>query len=488
MAMDTVAGRWAVPRIAAGAVIFAVLVAACAVGEDSDTASNVSSSVVITTTGVALGTDGPGWFTVQVPSLAAGEIGIAVRVYYPARNKARFPQGSPVMVELPGGTGTGDLGPMQEDREVSVHGFIRVDLLLPGGQAADDLRSGGSADARGAATIQATRDVIRYAAGLQADTEGLLLTDRIDYALVENLGVVGYSNGGNLALIALAEAGPTLPVDWFVAWESPIGDQTVTVELLGNPFFVPGTCEVTTCPWPGLGEALRFDPQGQTKTLFGSKSWPGVFYADVDQDGAVTPGVDFVFDMGGGPPGPGQKLFPSQELLTEIWSRREALFGAAPPAWLPSASEGAEFWALRDGSLRLTDVAAAFPDLLVSVLQSERDHVQTSPDYPHTWAHLQGWSEAGHGFARLNPDAAYLAHITGSDAILFPDNPAGALVPWPDASTAMVPEVVGGWSVGGRGFSPGRLIEAAVLEMMDRVWSGDLSPNLDAVISRPSNP
>jgi len=465
-------------------VVCAILITAC---------GGTASTTVVATTDMplevdqeleALVGDAAGWFTVHVPSSAAGEIGVAVRVYYPARDKARFPQGAPVMVELPGGTGTGDLGPMQVDREVSVRGFVRVTLLLPGGQAAEGLRSGGSADARGAGSIQATRDVIRYAAGLQADTEGLLITDRIDYALVENLGVVGYSNGGNLALISLAEGGSALPVDWFVAWESPIGDQTITGELLGNPFFVPGTCAVTNCPWPGLGDALRFDPQGQTTALFGSAaSWPGVFYADVDEDGAVTPGDDWVFDIAEGPPGPSQMLFPSQELLAEIWGRQEALFDVAPPAWLPSASEGAEFWALRDGSLRLAEVAAAFPELLVSVLQSERDHVQTSPDYPHTWSHLRGWSEAGHGFARLNPDAAYLAHVTGSDASLFPDNPAGALVPWPEASVAMVPTNVGGWVVGWR-----PLVEAAVLEMMDRVWSGDLSPNLDAVISIPASP
>ena len=172
-----------------------------------------------------------------------------------------------------------------------------------------------------------------------------------------------------------------------------------------------------------------------------------------------------------GAPGSGQKAFVSTELLEDIWANEAIFFGTNdPPSWLPTEDEAVEFWHMRDGSLRIGDASANHPDLLVCVIQRERDHIQTSPDFPHTWMHLEGWSDAGHGFFRLNPDAEYLSLVTGEDASRFPDNDAGILVPWPDPLTAMVPDDVHG------------VVEAALLEMMDRPWSGERSPNLDAIV------
>ena len=208
-----------------------------------------------------------GDYTVQVPSSAGGELGIAVRVFHPATNEARDSDGAPVIVDVQGGWSAGKLSASGSSTDESEHGYVRIELMLPGGSFGD-ATSGGEYDVRGPDSIQALADVLSYASGELADMSGSLITDQIPFALTDQVGILGGSNGGNLALATLAEHGAALSsVRWLVAWESPIGDQYAAIELNDNPFYTPGTCTATTCPTPGLADTLFWMPLATTSSV-----------------------------------------------------------------------------------------------------------------------------------------------------------------------------------------------------------------------------
>ena len=425
-----------------------------------------------------------GWFTVQLPSDAAPTDGIAVRVHHPGSDSIRYPRGAPVVVRVEGGWNPGDLAAEAPNLNAEAFGFIDISYLLPGGTSEDGAASGGEYDFRGTGCITATRDVLKYAANLLTDTDGRTLKERLPFAWNENLGIVGGSNGGNLALATLAEEATNLPsIAWFITWESPIGDQYQACELNGNTFYVPGTCTATSCPWDGMEAQLLYDPAGTTvfQDWDGTQqSLDGVVFLDADASGGFESG-ELVF---GFVPGERVGVEPavvfSQELADLIAADPGAVFGAStPPLWLADQPATEDFWALRDGSLRLAEAHAAFPDLMVIHINTQQDHGQTQPDFPHARSHVQGWIDASHTFVRLNPDAAYMAYVSGQDASHFPDNDANEPVPWPDTIDLMIPTEVEGqpasvWTE-----------PAAVLELAERFWMENTETNLDDLIVTP---
>jgi hypothetical protein len=215
-----------------------------------------------------------GDYTVQVPSSAGGELGIAVRVFHPATDEARYSDGAPVIVDVQGGWSAGRVSASGSSTDESEHGFVRIELMLPGGSFGG-VTSGGEYDVRGPDSVQALADVLSYASGELADMSGALITDQIPFALTDQVGILGGSNGGNLALATLAEHGAALSsVQWFAAWESPIGDQYAAIDLNNNPFYTPGTCTATTCPTPGLADALFWMPLATTSSVnFDAGNW-----------------------------------------------------------------------------------------------------------------------------------------------------------------------------------------------------------------------
>ena len=260
-------------------------------------------------------TAGGNVFTVQVPSAAAPDKGIAVRVFYPDEAAARYPEGAPVAVLAAGGHGAGNLPPDTAGSpplsDTGANGYILIYFLLPGGSSGN-ASSGGVYDYRGPSCKRALADVIRYALGKIPDNEGRSLTDRLPFALTDNVGVMGSSNGGNLAVTTFADHGSEFPeLAWFVGWESPIGDQNIVVELSKsdgtlNPYYTPGTCSVTECPWPGLADALAFDPmvpfQLQDPFTGAKQTNQGVLFLDTNGNGKIDTGEFQFFPLGG--PGP----------------------------------------------------------------------------------------------------------------------------------------------------------------------------------------
>src|SRR5262249_17790784 len=154
-----------------------------------------------------------------VASEAAPGKGIAVNVIYPA--KPRYPEGAPVAVVVPGGNGSDGL-------EFSMHaaqaGFAEVRFAFPGGGTAS-FSSGGIYDNRGLESQQALKDVLLFAAGKTRDVQGKTIGELVPVKVaVGNLGIVGWDNGGNIAMVTLARFADQLQfVGWITFYESPLG-------------------------------------------------------------------------------------------------------------------------------------------------------------------------------------------------------------------------------------------------------------------------
>lgn len=428
---------------------------------------------------------GPGEVQVAVPSDVAGDDGIAIRVSYPAREDLRHEAGAPVVVLVPGGHGAGSLGYDEPDPLALATSTVVIDLILPGGME-PGYWSGGEYDYRGPDCKAALRDVVRYAAGEIADQEGHLITDRVPFVDVSVLGLVGMSHGGNLALTALADhAAGMSAVDFLATWESPVGDQYVTGELgtvgdpADNPYYEPGTCTQTICPWPGMDTVLRW-ATGYDSTIvdpLDGTIWPisGAFFLDVDGN-EVLGDTEFIIR---GIPGPGEwregnhlpYLYYSTEMASILDGELATFFPLGKPVWMASPDQIRGYWAERDGSTAIADVHAAFPDLMVMVLGTVEDHVQVQPDHPHLRSQMDAWLGEGHGWVRLNPDAEYMALVSGEDPGSIVEQDAGMVLAFPDTETYLVPESLGDHVVG-----------AAVLELVDRVSASNTDADLDSVL------
>lgn len=443
-----------------------------------------------TTLSVAFAPVNTGSFTTHVPSAAAPGEGIAVRVFFPSTDALRYFEGAPVTVFSDGGHGPGDLPPEGINNEATANGYILVYYVLPGG-VSGTVASDGVYDYRGPSCKRALADVIRYALGKIQDTGGQLLADRLPFALSANVGVVGSSHGGNLAITTFADHGAEFPeLSWFVGWEIPIGDQTIVVELSKtdgalNPFYLPGTCTDTECPWPGLAEALSFDPtvpfQLEDPATGIGLQLEGVLYIDGNSNGRFDTG-EFSFSPLGGP---GQiiggqhrpKGYISAELAAAVQSQNTRLFPAGAPQWLTTMVEVESYWAERDGSLAIAQAHAALPTLLVTDIATRVDHVQMQPDHPHIRSFMQGWMNAGHSFVRLNPDSVYMAMVTGRESSYFPDNSANVNSPYPGIEQTLEPETVNSIPV-----STSEATGAAILELCDRSRSNNRSVDLKSVL------
>ena len=330
--------------------------------------------------------------------------------------------------------------------------------------------TGGAYDYRGPACIKAVADVVRWISGDLLDGEGLTLAGHLDAAtpLAGLTGLVGFSNGGNLTLSAMATGGPAMAkVGFVVNWESPVGDGMVDVEAGGagntNPAYDPdtGAWDLSHLVW---SDALRIGRTGP--------SFTGGFSFDLDGDGVLDltgPGADFPLQpLIASASGTGAvQAFWSVRVVAEAEAR--GLIPATRPAHLPTAEETRTFWSTRDASNQLAALAAAHPDLLFLVIGSEQDHVQGALDHPHVLAQYEGLRSRG-VWSRLNPDAAYLAAF--GPAAGARDNAANMPFDHMTIRAALDPESI----------PIATAIEAGVAELADRLRAGDRTANLSAVL------
>ena len=423
----------------------------------------------------------PGCFYTHIPSTAGGQLGIAIRVEHPGTQGARYETGAPVVVEVSGGHGMGSLNLPESPMAANVRaGMIRIQFLYPGGTS-ENGDSGGDYDYRGPNCQQALADVILYAAGQKADEDGKLLTQRLPFALPSVVGAAGLSHGGNALLKTVEKHQQARSVlSWMMTWESPLGAQYINVELgrVGdtlNPFYTPGTCTLTSCPWPDMETQLLFDVSVQSvirdPANGATVAIQGVLCLDADEDGICVP-EEFTFPGLGGPGlSPTQpKLYHSPALTQLLVTHAATVFGSNGwPAWLADLNESTTFWDDRDASSSIQVLKDLDPAIPYIIGASVEDHVQGQPDHPHVRLPLQTLVDASYPFVRLNPDAVYVAGLLELQPEDIPENDANTGVEWPGTEEHLIPEQVEVANV---------CTLAAELELSDRVYKNDWSANL----------
>ena len=154
-----------------------------------------------------------------LPSESAPGNGLAVNIIYP--KKPRYPDGAPVVVVVPGGAGPDGL---TFDMHAAQMGFVEVRFAFPGG-GKGKFTSSGIYDYRGIECQKALRDVLQYAGGRMLDGEGKKIAELVPIKISkDNVGVVGWSNGGNIALVTMGKYADDLQfLSWAAFYESPLG-------------------------------------------------------------------------------------------------------------------------------------------------------------------------------------------------------------------------------------------------------------------------
>ncbi len=416
-----------------------------------------------------------GWTTVAwVASEAAPDQGIVVRLTYPDR--PRYKAGTAAVVEVVGGDSAGSVDlPARPGADPYVaQGLVHVQFAFPGG-GRPPLASGGTYDQRGLDSLRALRDVVRFLRGEGRTRNGCAVADLVPYP-IHQVGVVGLSNGGNTAVVALGLFGAEMAVDWYVGWENPAGVQFTTVDLgardRANPAYVPGSgrlsadgaqCEVdyTRLRWDPAAHAPGGSPRGNIGQ--------GVLYHDLNANGRYDPS-DYALGAYAGTFSGRTKLVFSPHAL-------EAAVGRGLldpwPSDVATLDETRAFWAIRDMSRFYALVAAAHPRLRVIVIGSEQDHVQGTADHPHLVLQYQGWQAAGTGWVRLNPDLAYVQALAPGIAAAA-DNDANTTVTFAHITSLVAGEAV-----------PAPVLQlAAVVELCDRTHTGNWEGNLPTPLVR----
>ncbi len=323
-----------------------------------------------------------------------------------------------------------DQVPTEPDRTDLLRGYglLQVHVDLPGAPGDPE-----SSDWFGAGSRAAVALALRFAVGQAVDQDGRTVFDRVPDLQVAALGLVGSSNGGNLAVATLADPDLDLPaVAFLAAWETPAGPQLVlretTLEVFHGCTLQDGlVCDVDlTALRDGDPPWLDLDGDGQQ-----SDDEPGYQGLNLGEDGQM---------------------------------HSPTLLQALPLAEGRPTVEDAEAWfAWRDAS-RLADQAVdRFPDLAVIVTGSALDHGDTLPGHPQVVGLGQAFVDAG-AWVRLLGDKAY----TG----LVPELPAGEgldLAAW-------------GPLYPGVPHRPSYLLSHAARELGDRTLTDTWDPDLEAAL------
>jgi len=415
---------------------------------------------------------------VRIASQHAGPEGIWLRVAPPER--PRYPDGAPVVVHVPGGLGPGGVG--TAPARLGDFGFIDIAFLFPGGESGPPvdgkpLRSGGTYDSRGPASVRALADVIAFALGRTRSLEGKTIQDYAGQikVLTGNVGVIGWSLGGTTIAATLGMHGKELSgLRWYASHESPYGEGIIDGEFGAwdrpNPFYDANTgkLDLSTLRY---GKDLPVMSAG--RMLEGAQQLRGALFLDGNGNGAFEPASDFAFS-GIYLPGPPPNVFYSP-MLTRA-ARGQKVFGAEWPAHIATLEKAEECWRLRDGVSHIPGAVKNLPDLALIVFAGAKDHVQATADHRHILLQYGGFQQAGARWTRLNPDARYVEMVLGKKVPSEVQNPAGAKFDRANIRSAVMPEPEDG------GPSDPEALTAAACELADRTKKGDWKPTLSALL------
>lgn len=413
----------------------------------------------------------------RIATAGAGSEGMWVRLSLPAR--PRFQEGAPVVVHCPGGLGPGGVG--TAPARLSDFGFIDVVFLFPGGESGPPvngkpLRSGGTYDSRGPASVRALADVIAFATGHTRSMEGKTIQD---YAgaikpLTDQAGTIGWSLGGTTIAAAMGLHGQDVRgLRWYASHESPYGEGVIDGEFgtRAEPsrFYHPDTGELDL-------KGLRYGPDLPTtlmgRAIEGAGNVRGALFLDGNSNGTFERETDFRFS-GMFLPGPAPNVYYSP-MLTRA-AEQGKVFGDHWPAHIANLEQTRKAWVLRDGVSNIPAAVKNVPELAVIVFAGEADHVQDTADHRHILLQYGGFQAAGARWTRLNPDAHYVEWVLGRKPFGLPQNPAGAKFDRFSIRRAVMPGPP-------NGVTNSQALTAAACELADRTNRGNWSPALNAVL------
>ena len=132
--------------------------------------------------------------------------------------------------------------------------FVEIRLAFPGG-GNGAFRSDGFNDHRGVRSQKALRDVLLFVAGKTQDFRNRSIGELVPTKLLlSNIGLVGWSNGGNIALITMEKYAHQLNfISWLVLYECPLGSLFFppalgsTNDLLLNRHYRQGSAATGHC-------------------------------------------------------------------------------------------------------------------------------------------------------------------------------------------------------------------------------------------------
>lgn len=375
-----------------------------------------------------------------VPSAAAEGQGIAVNVIY--TGKARFKDGAPVAVVAPGGVGPDGLSFNMHAAQV---GAVEVRFAFPGG-GTPQFGTKGTFDSRGARSIEAFRDVLLFAGGRKNDYKGRSFEELMAPVIKvnpANLGIVGWDNGANIALVTMAkygidskensaqEAQPQDVIDfvkWLALYEAPVGSMFSPAnlgsssDLLRNKHYREGSAatgnlliDYRKLKWKERAFRNPNKFSGKKRGLPGIKGV--LFFDDNDNDiweesreYAFNPALDTELT---------KQYFPPQVTAA---CQRLKVFGDEWPTNVATVAQAEEYFSERDGSLYIPQITSQFPKLLVSMFASAVDHNQQQLDHPHICFLYNLFLTNKVRWLRLNPDPCYMGAISGLSAFNFVNN------------------------------------------------------------------
>ena len=298
--------------------------------------------------------------------------------------------------------------------------------------------------------------------------------------LSTNVGLVGFSHGGNSTISVAGVHGAEISsLAWIVNWESPVGDGMPTVEAgairsainpIINPAYNPDTGEFDLSLL-AYSDTLSIKLRGAYSN-YGEMR--GGLYFDINQNGQVDPGTDFIVYPFAYELNDTVKVFYSVRLMKEATNRN--LLPDDRPSHIPTLEQTREFWYWRNGENWIEKAVENIPQLMFIVEASETDHVQSAPDHPHILIQYEGFRSAGARFVRLNPDRSYVENMINRPAPTAADNPAFTPFDHISIRSALEPPR-------NEGYPLNITVAAAACELADRTQWNNVEPQIDDVIT-----
>ncbi|MCR4437743.1 MAG: hypothetical protein QHJ34_01700 [bacterium] len=326
--------------------------------------------------------------------------------------------------------------------------------------------------------MKALRDIVRFAFGLSTDTAGRGLAQLVPpiVPLSTNIGLVGWSNGGNATLGVAGIHGSELAgLAWIVNWESPVGDGMANAECggrLASPYLNPRVNPAYD-PDSGTWDMSSLAYCDTLQVALEMAALRGGLYFDINRNGALDSGSDFLLNPHLWRTPSGARVYYSNRVIRAAVEKH--LLPLPLPSHIASPAESEVFWQYRNAEGWLSEVVRLLPNLMFLVAAADTDHVQSAPEHPHVLIQYEGLRTAGARLTRLNPDRAYVEYALGHAFPSAADNDAFAPLDHLTIRSALEPDP--------DSLPTNITVAAAIYELADRTFTGNTTPQLAATLT-----